>query len=36
MFKCAYLHFRLTEAKSKIFYNREFEAIHYDIVEIAI
>jgi hypothetical protein len=36
MFERFYLHFRLTKAKSKIFYNREIEAIHYDIVEIAI
>ena len=36
MFKGAYLYFRLTKAKPKIFYNREFETIHYNIVEIAI
>jgi hypothetical protein len=36
MFKRFYLYFRLTKAKSKIFYNREIKAIHYDIVEIAI
>jgi len=36
MFKCIHLHFRLIKAKSKIFYNREFEAIHYDIIEIII
>jgi hypothetical protein len=36
MFKRAHLHFRHAKAKSKIFYNREFETIHYNIAEITI
>jgi hypothetical protein len=36
MFKRAHLYFRLIMAKSKIFYNREFKAIYYNTIEIAI